>query len=170
MGPSDRFTIAGVAIPLTGLQVAAAAVLVAAHLAVAVAQIPGHSAAADEPIQIASGYRMWMGAGAGDVTHPPLARYWFTAPILLLPGDPFPIGEACPSFGRDYPLCFITASTIDKAQLLFWPRLMAALVAAALLVVCLLWSRRLWGPGGALVTLALAAFSPAILADAPIAG
>jgi hypothetical protein len=148
----------------------AVALLLLAHAWLLVGQIRIHSPASDEPIHIASGYRLWTTGESVDTTHPPLARYLLTAPLLALRPDPFRDDVSFVQPAHKYPQRFLLHNRISMATILTATRLVAVAIALALAMVCWAWSRRLWGAGGALLTLALVAFSPALLADGPIAG
>lgn len=139
--------------------------LLALHVALAVGQIPGHSPAADEPIHIAAGYRLWLTGDSIDQTHPPLAKLALAVPLLAQGADPIvepPTGEVLQRF--------LLENRLPRARLLGSTRAVAVLFSLALLVVSFVWSRRLWGREGALLTLAALALCPLLLADAPIAG
>jgi hypothetical protein len=151
-------------------EAAAVALLLSAHAWLLVGQIGNHSPASDEPIHIASGYRLWTTGQSVDTTHPPLARYLLTAPLLALRPDPFADDVSFIQPAHTYPQRFLLHNRISMAAILWATRLAAVAVSLALGVVTWLWSRRLWGAAGGVLTLALYAFSPAVLADGPVAG
>ena len=134
-----------------------------------IGQIRNHSPAAGEPIHIASGYRLWKTGESVDTTHPPLARYALTLPLLALRPDVFADDHTFVNPGHRYPQRFLLQNRISMMTILTATRLMAVAMTIALGVACALWSRRLWGARGALLTIALFAFSPAVLADGPVA-
>jgi 4-amino-4-deoxy-L-arabinose transferase-like glycosyltransferase len=131
------------------LWTAAAAVLVATFLALALRHVDLQDATYDERFYFGAG-RTILRDGNWDgviLLHPPLSYYVASLPLLRL--------EDAPSAGDAY--------------LLLLARL-ASLVAfgVPLLVGVLFWARELYGRAAALVALALAAFSPTLLAHAPL--
>jgi hypothetical protein len=141
------------------------ALLLALHVALAAGQIPDHSPAADEPIHIAAGYRHWLTGESIDPTHPPLARLVMVLPLLAQRADPIVGDSTGAALER-----FLLDNRVPRGRMLGSTRVVAVGFSLALLVVAGLWSRRLWGRSGALLTVAALAFSPLLLADAPIAG
>ena len=85
----------------------------------------------------------WAGFGA---LHPPLGHYVDSLPLLWL-------GESSPEDPVALFLCRATSLVV---------------FGVPLLVVVFRWSRELYGPAAGLVALALAAFSPTLLAHAPL--
>ncbi len=149
------------------------AVLVPALLAVFAVQA-GIAAVRDAPtydegVHLASGHAILAGGEfRGDL---PLGTVWAALP-LWLSGVP-PAGPGPDQYARGCD--FIHAGGHPLRRLLPARAMMIALGAAIGLVVYL-WARELWGVGGAIVSLALFAFSPSMLAhshlvtlDAPAA-
>jgi hypothetical protein len=132
------------------LHTAAAAVLVAAFLLLALRHVDGQDPTYDERFYFGVGRTILAGGGWEGVIllHPPLSFYVASLP-LLGPGEP-------PS-ARD-------------PFLLLLSRLTSLVVfGVPLLLGVLWWGRALYGRAAGLVALALAAFSPTLLAHAPLA-
>lgn len=122
----------------------------ACFLAQAAWQVVGQDATYDERHTFATGVRIlaaddWTGPA---LLHPPLAYYVSGLPLLLIGGGAGP----------------------DDARALLQARIASLLVfSVPLLAVIAVWARSLFGPAAALLALALAAFSPTLLAHAPLA-
>ena len=131
------------------LWTAAAAALVATFLALALRHVDLQDATYDERFYFGAG-RTILRDGNWDgviLLHPPLSYYVASLPLLRL--------EETPSAGDAYLLLLARLSSL----LAF---------GVPLLVGVLLWARELYGRAAALVALALAAFSPTLLAHAPL--
>ncbi len=148
-----------------------AAGLLAAYVALAVSAISQKCATWDESAYIAGGYSYWLrndyrlNAESGH-----LSQRWDTLPLLtgryLFPGVQVPgwrTGDAWDVGNR-----FLYTIGNDADAILFRGRLAAALLSAGVGVVVFLWSRRLFGPIGALLSLALFAFCPTMLGNGPV--
>jgi 4-amino-4-deoxy-L-arabinose transferase-like glycosyltransferase len=127
----------------------AAAILVAGFVALALAGVWRQDATSDE--------RHYFGLGAGILRtgqwtgfatlHPPLAHYVNSLPLLL------GLGEASPE---------------DPVALFLCRAASLVVFGVLLLVVVFRWARELYGPAAGLAALALTAFSPTMLAHAPL--
>lgn len=126
-----------------------ATLLIAGFLVLAFLGVYQQDATYDEPVYFGVGKNLiekgaWNVRGAA--LHPPLSFYVNSLPLLLI--------DRTPS---------------NHAQLLLICRLTSlAVFAPPLLVAILLWARELYGRAAGLVALALAAFSPTLLAHAPL--
>ena len=133
----------------TVLRAAGAAALVACFLALALRHVHGQDATYDERFYFGVGRTILRG-GTWDGTvllHPPLAFYVASLPLLGIEG---------------------AVSPSDPRQL-FLSRLATLLVfGVPLLLIVRAWAQRLYGPAAGLFALALAAFSPTLLAHAPL--
>jgi len=128
---------------------ALAVLLVAAFVVQALRHVHGQDATYDERSYFGLGKVILQGAGFEDRTlvHPPLPFYVSSLPLLGVPGEPH----------------------YTDARLLFRARATSLLVFGLPLVCGVaLWAYDLHGPGAALAALALAAFSPTLLAHAPL--
>ena len=88
--------------------------------------------------------REWVGFAA--LLHPPLSYYVNTLPL-------FWVGDSSPEDPLALLLCRVTSLIV---------------FGVPLLVVVLRWARELYGPGAGLLALGLTAFSPTLLAHAPL--
>ena len=127
----------------------AAAVLIACFVALALRGVWGQDATSDE--------RHYFGAGREILrTH-----VWTSREALLHP----PLSYYVDSL----PLIFLDASSAEHPLALFLCRAVSLLVfGVPLLIVVHRWARELYGPAAGLVALGLTAFSPTLLAHAPL--
>jgi len=131
------------------LRTAGAAALLACFVVLALRHVDGQDVTSDEGFAFGAG-RTILRQGTWDgvnLPHPPLSYYVSSLPLLPLEGE---------------------ASARDPRQLLLCR--LASLVAFGLplLLIVRAWAERLYGPGAGLLALALAAFSPTLLAHAPL--
>lgn len=127
-----------------------AALLVASFLALALSAVSGQDPTLDERFYFGAGRSILLSgewAGRGPLLHPPLGYYVSSLPLFFLP----------------------EGATPWDARALFLCRA-ASLVAfgVPLLAAVFLWARQLHGTHAALAALALMAFSPTLLAHAPL--
>ena len=146
----------------------AAAVLLTLFAALAIHSMAGKSCTSDEVTHLPSGYT-YLATGDYRLNrqHPPLMKMLAAMPLLAL--DPEldledPGWTALPpdewGFGRR----FLYGNDAD--QLLLWGRMPTVLLGVLLGLYLFVWSRELWGPWGALLSLALYATSPTVLGHA----
>jgi hypothetical protein len=116
----------------------------------------------DEAWHLVAGYAYWKtGSYAAGVDHPPLGRLWEALPLLAFPLD-FPVDREAyasrdlPALGR----AFLYRNRVPAETMLAMARAMTMLVALSLGLALALWTRARFGPGAALVALALFAFDP----------
>ena len=155
--------------PWTALYRLAAAALLLAGPALSVSSMTLKSATFDEPINLMHGIQaLRAGDATAPVDYPPLSR-WMAAAAVELSGAPvhYPPG-AMPWTPGIQPQAAQRLLYLenDADRLLFWGRLAFVPLHLALAAAAFAWSRRCWGRGGALVTLALCALSPSLLAHA----
>ncbi len=150
-----------------GLALALGALLLAAL----VTDAKVHSPAYDEPIHLVSGLRLWRTGELVDPTHPPLVFLANALPALALDVD---LRLADRSWTRElngrYYKEVVSHSPTPLATLMLAGRAPAIVITLLLATAIFIWARRLWGPWGGLLALALAVVSPAVLADGAIVG
>jgi tetratricopeptide (TPR) repeat protein len=159
--------------PLRGPWLAAAVIaLLAAHSILAYTATLGASTTFDEPLHMVAGVAYWT---LDDYRLQPengnLPQRWCAIPLLFM-NLTFPTldqklwqeSEAV-LLGRQY----LYTCGNDPQAMLAASRAMATVWSTALCLVVFLWSRSIFGPSGGLVSLALAAFWPALVAHGPLA-
>ena len=145
----------------------AVVVLLLAHWLMAVSSVREKSTTFDEVAHLTAGVSVWR---TGDYRlvpeHPPLAHLWAAAPVAAS-GARFPRldqpGWRCSdqwNLGRQL---FYECGN-DPQVMLTRGRAMIALMSVALGAAVWLWSRRLFGESGGIISLALYVFSPTMLA------
>ena len=146
----------------------AAGLLLALFAGLAIPSMAGKSCTSDEVTHLPSGYS-YLATGDYRLNrqHPPLLKMLAATPLLML--DPEldledPGWTSLPpeewGFGRR----FLYGNDAD--QLLFWGRMPTVLLGLLLGLYLFRWSRELWGPWGALFSLALYATCPTVLGHA----
>jgi len=157
-----------------------ALLLAVLHLGLALSSARHESATFDEGLHITAGYtnllladqRLHSGNGL-------LAQAWFALP-LVLDADRFrfpnPDHVIATQPVDDFHLLthflshvFFYEAGNAPADILARARIMAALLGAALCAAVYAWARKLWGRGPAVLSTALCAFSPNVLAHARLA-
>ena len=144
------------------------AVLLACHATLGLTAIGRKSMTFDEGLHLGGGYSYWA---RNDYRLHPENGNWsqrFATLPLWLQGCEFP-----PPTGRAWQEgdpwatsdSFLFESGDDADTLLAQGRLMMIVPAVVLGLLVYLWSRRLFGPWGGLISLALYAFSPTMLAN-----
>lgn len=115
-----------------------------------------------------------------DITNPPLARYWISLPLLFLSLD-LPTQLPPPNDLESYSLrqrpgtnfvygnYFLYANRSSTEIILFVSRMMNILLAILLGFVLYRWSKQLYGWESGLLTLALFAFCPNLIAHGSLA-
>ena len=149
-----------------------ATLLVAVFVALAVSSLWRDSQTSDEAIHIAAGYAHLTRADfAINPEHPPLAKEIAALPLLFmgvrLPTDD-PVWAEAHRSGFQLPLgeSFLHHNTVAFPAILRATRLPIVALGALLCLTIFLFSRSLFGDQGALLSLALAAFCPNLLAHA----
>src|SRR5688572_32222510 len=127
------------------------------HVGLGGLQLRDHAPAVDEGLHILSGYKAWTTAEIPDPTHPPLARYFLTLPLALMGAEPQPAHAVPPGSRHDEVQHFLVHNQRPVSWVLGVTRAMAVLLSLLVVLAAWRWSRRLWGEGGGLVTLALLA-------------
>ena len=148
-------------------------VLIGVFLFLALYNLLVTSVTMDEPDHCFSGYYYWRtGDFSMEPENPPLAELWLGlgSVVLIQPELPstssafYKIRDAY-SLGKE----FLYSNPIQGKFLLFLSRLLVLLFAIPLAIVIFLWSRKLWGPTGALISVFLFALEPNLLAYSGIA-
>ena len=131
-----------------------------------------HSTTADEIFHLTAGYSYWT---LGDYRLQPengnLPQRWAALPLLAQPVHFPPTAQPAwrnadvAEIGQQ----FFYESGNDLPRMLAWARAMIALLGVACGVLVFRWSRSLFGFAGALVSTALFAFCPLLLAHAGLA-
>lgn len=145
------------------------AIFLIVHAALAITSLRHKSLTFDEVVRLTAGYSYWVtGDYRLDPAEPPLAQMWAALPLLAddycFPAMDQPawwIADA-ESIGRQ----FLFGLGNDLPTMLFRARVMIVLLSIALGLVVYVWSSRLFGQAGGLLSLALYAFSPNLLAHA----
>ncbi|MBN1344663.1 MAG: glycosyltransferase family 39 protein [Phycisphaerae bacterium] len=145
------------------------AALLAIHATLAISSLRRKSATFDEVVRLTSGYSYWVtGDYRLDPAEPPLAQMWAGLPLLAgdyrfsdLDQPAWWISDA-ESIGRQ----FFFGLGNDTTKMLTTARVMIVLLSVALGLLVYVWSRRLFGPVGGMISLVLYAFSPNLLAHA----
>lgn len=145
------------------------ALLVAAHLVLVLWGAARQSVTFDENFHLPSGI---LAAARGELrvsaVNPPLVKAMAGAAALAA-GARIPTDEALGSGEQgEVGEAFMRANADRYHRIFLAGRAVIALFSALLLLVVWRWSRRLWGPRGALVSLAFAAFAPEALAHAGV--
>ena len=148
------------------------AVLLGAHLALALVTARGTSVTIDEAGHIASGIvHHQQGSLASYRVNPPLARWLATLPIVLLQDPPtlvaLPDVPGLRPEGR-YGAQLATAAGARYASMVFVARLFNVLVSALGLVLVFVLASRMFGVRGGLLAAACYAFDPNLLAHAAV--
>ena len=155
----------------TALRIAVVVSLLAAHAVFSFSAMLGASATFDENLHIAAGLSYWK---FDDYRLQPengnLPQRWCALPLVAM-GCTFPDDEArwriSDGYGLGQKLLYGGAN--DPRTVLAAARAMSVVWSTALCLVVFLWSRSLFGFGGGLLSLGLAAFWPALVAHGPLA-
>jgi hypothetical protein len=150
------------ALPPRALVVAAVTIFVVLSIWEMVDDSPTY----DEGVHLAAGYlHLTHGDFSINPEHPPLAKMWCALPLLFQEVR-LPVGH----HGRDgeqhvgFAYRWLYQVGNDPEKLLFWGRLPTLFWGAILLVSIYAVCRDHFGPQGALISLVLSTFSPALLA------
>jgi hypothetical protein len=145
--------------------------LLATHLALSFTATLDATPTFDEILHIASGMSYWR---SGDYRFQPengnLPQRWCALPVLVL-SPPSPEDAAAweaadaMRIGRG----LLYGSEVSPKQIVAAARFASVAWSVALCAVVFLWSRSLFGFGGGVVSLGLAAFWPALVAHGPLA-
>jgi 4-amino-4-deoxy-L-arabinose transferase-like glycosyltransferase len=131
------------------LRTAGAAALLACFAVLALRHVDGQDVTYDEGFAFGAG-RAILRQGSWDgviLPHPPLSYYVSSLPLFFIEGE---------------------ASARDPRQLLLCRLATLFAFGLPLLLTVRAWAERLYSPGAGLLALALAAFSPTLLAHAPL--
>ena len=145
-----------------------------AHLGLGLTSVLQKSTTFDEFTHIAGGYiSLKYGDYRTSAEGGQLGQRWAALPLLKLNIEN-PVEEPPEEWGElkyqkksyDEGLKILYKDKGPRPYALFLPRLMILLASVGLGVVLFLWSRAIWGPLGAVITVAVYGFSPTILAHA----
>src|SRR6185369_3412334 len=143
--------------------------LLAAHVVLAVWGAARQSVTFDENFHLPAGV-LEVARGELDVSavNPPLVKA-LGGLAALVAGARVPPPEAMPTREQgDVGMAFMHANEDRYQRVFFAARLVTVLLSVLLGLVVWRWSRRLWGPRGALVSLGFYAFAPEALAHAGV--
>ena len=144
-----------------------AGLVLAVFYVVLLASLRDKSATYDEPGHAAAGYAYWKhGTYRIDPENGNLPQRWIALPLLS--GD-FPFPSAKSGGWRDSDTWALADQWFnrmgnDTTAMLARGRAVSGLLTVALGAMVWLWSRRLFGPAGGMLSLVLYAINPAILA------
>jgi len=131
----------------------------------------------DEPTHLAAGWSYLVGGEYRlNPEHPPLLKQWAALPLLTLRlGSPedYPGWEMMREgrLGHQGTFAHYFLYEGNDFDRMFWRARLAMIALATLLGLWIYgWSRELWGPSGGMLSLALFAFSPNLIAHAGIVG
>jgi len=145
---------------------AAVGALLAAFFVLALTSVLHKSVTYDEPVHLAGGYSYWV---CNDYRINPengiLPQRWMALPLLLGRWDLGDINDPPRYDEWQMAYRFLYESGNDLSAMLLLGRGMVALLGVGLGLLVYRWSAGLFGRAGGLVSLALYAFSPAILAN-----
>jgi 4-amino-4-deoxy-L-arabinose transferase-like glycosyltransferase len=139
------------------------------HGLLAISSVRESSPTFDEPAHLIAGVSLWK---TGDYRmvpeHPPLPHLWAALPVVVL-GLHFPdrLLEGPDWFVSDpwdLGVTFLYHCGNNPQAMLTWSRGMIVVLSVLLGLVVWLWSRRLFGEVGGMISLLLYAFSPTVLA------
>ena len=156
-------------------------VLLAAYWVLAVSAAYDKSPTFDEPVHVAGGYSYYLtgdyrlNAEAGVLSQRlaalPLWLGHVEFPTEFQESEKLQHAQASWNVSDQWGLAhlFFYHSHNDPRQMLLWARAFMALMGVAMGALVYFWSRRLFGPAGAMFSLAMFALSPGILANGPLA-
>jgi hypothetical protein len=147
----------------------AAVLLTAAFATLSLWEMSGDSLTTDERWHLPVGYAYWRtGEFRLSPEHPPLAKLLCAAPLLSMDLRLPPVTPPAGKTWHDYPAPFGSAFfrlNPDVDRILFRSRLPVVAMGLLLVLTIFFWSWRLHGePGAGLLSLALAALEPTLLA------
>jgi 4-amino-4-deoxy-L-arabinose transferase-like glycosyltransferase len=149
----------------------AAVAVLAVHFLVAAASVREKSNTYDEIAHVTAGFSYWTHHDYR--LHPEngnLPQRWFALPLLTLdlkfPADPV-AWDACDVWLMGDRFFFQSGNDLER--MLWRARCMNALLSVGLGLLIYAWSRRLFGPGGGMISLLAYATDPTILANGSLA-
>lgn len=153
--------------PRPGVWVTVAGLLLV-HWLLAVTSLRDKSATFDEVVHLTNGYIWWTHQDLRMIPdHPPFGPAWAASP-LLADDLSFPSHEQDAWYhSKHYTIAkqFFYQSGNDPVRMLRQARRMCVLLSVMTGLVVFLWSRRLFGDGGGLLSLSVYALSPTVLAN-----
>src|ERR1039458_9005823 len=120
----------------------------------------------DEPVELAAGYSyLRTGDFRMNPEHPPLAKILAALPLLALrPALPLDSTFWTKADEYGFGMRFFEQNSRSIDTLLFTARIVSILLTACLGLAIALWTRNAFGPGAAILALALYAFDPTVTA------
>ena len=157
----------------TLLETSLLALLLAGCFAFPIILMRGKSATFDEVAHLPAGYSYWMTAAVKiNPQHPPLIKELCALPLLFMdlkmPVDAQALKRGNPSLTYQWGFGKQFLYSQDADGILFWGRVPAVLLSLGLALLIALWSRRLWGMGGALLSTALYLLDPTLTAHSQL--
>ena len=142
--------------------------LLAIHFALAVTSVMDKCATSDEMAHLPAGYCYWI---RNDYRLNPengnLPQRWCALPLLLgryaFPAETSRFWTASNVWEIGHEFFYLMGN--DVQAMLLKGRAFTALLSVALGLIVYFWSRRLFGPVGGMISLALYAFNPTLLAN-----
>jgi len=122
----------------------------------------------DEPVHILDGLGIWKSGRVAAFEHPPLARAFFTLPLLWRDW-PIDFNRGRTGWNDHAPRAWLTWVPADPQGLAWHTRPMNLLLGVALGALLWITAQRLYSVGAANVTLLLFVFSPAVIAHFSLA-
>lgn len=121
----------------------------------------------DEGVHLAAGYSYWStGSFRMNREDPPLLKLWWSLPLALGGGPPFPHETAAATNGDHWHIAkaFLYESGVPHQSLLAPARRMNLAIGCGVMSLAGWWSFRLWGRLAGVAAAAFAAFDPNLLA------
>lgn len=143
--------------------------LVVVHLTLAVRSLVEENPTIDEVIHLPAGITYWQTGKFGLYHHnPPLVKLVAALPVMAMGGAEVPYSDPSwksePQNKAQFAHVFQQANARQYFELFSRARLMMPLFSVLGGLVIFLWSKRLYGPGGGLLSLALWLLCPNVLA------
>ena len=130
------------------------------------------SATFDEPSYLSAGYAALTTGVDLNPAHPPLMKYLLALPLLMVGSaevETIPHWDGPLTKPLTFGASFLYENRADADTMLFAARSAVVAVSLCLGALVWMWSRRLYGPGAALVSLALYVGCPNIIAHSSLA-
>jgi Dolichyl-phosphate-mannose-protein mannosyltransferase len=125
--------------------------------------MPRLSATTDEAVHLAAGYSYWQTRDFRmNPEHPPLAKLLGAVPLLFMHLR-FDTKSIEWQGSYEYGFGFNFLYNNDADRLLFWSRMVMAILTGIGLIVTFLWARDLFGPTAGVMAAGMYAFSPNLL-------
>lgn len=157
----------------TPLELSFLVLLLAGCFAFPIVLMRGKSATFDEVAHLPAGYSYLRTAAVKiNPQHPPLIKELCALPLLFMdlkmPVDAQALKTGNPSLTYQWRFGKQFLYSQDADGILFWGRVPVVLMSLGLAVLIALWSRRLWGMGGALLATGLYLLDPTLAAHSQL--